>query len=137
MPNKKEFACDPATIDHLRVIHSRHDQTNSRPLTTLELLMQEAPGWEGRTGLLPIVTTLELRDVLADAIDSLPPENVAGSTARQDTETTHGSTRRQPRGTQLAAKLDVFLNTGHALADHPHQRRDPHTPRIGGVFNAL
>jgi len=75
MPNKKEFACDPATIDHLRVIHSRHDQTNSRPLTTLELLMQEAPGWEGRTGLIPIVTTLELREVLADAIDSLPPED--------------------------------------------------------------
>ena len=75
MPNKKEFACDPATIDHLRVTHSRHDQMNSRPLTTMELLMQEAPGWEGRTGLLPIATTLELREVLGDAIDSLPPED--------------------------------------------------------------
>ena len=44
-------------------------------MTTLELLMQEAPGWEGRTGLIPIVTTLELRAVLAAAIDSLPPED--------------------------------------------------------------
>ena len=37
--------------------------------------MQEAPGWEGRTGLIPITVTLELREALADAIDSLPSED--------------------------------------------------------------
>ena len=37
--------------------------------------MQEAPGWEGRTGLIPITVTLELREALADAIGSLPPED--------------------------------------------------------------
>jgi len=75
MPNKREYPYDPAVLDHLRVMHARHDQINCRPLTTLELLMQEAPGWEGRTGLIPITVTLELREALADAIDSLPPED--------------------------------------------------------------
>ena len=72
MPNKREYPYDPAVLDHLRVMHARHDQINCRPLTTLELLMQEAPGWEGRTGLTPITVTLEMREALADAIDSLP-----------------------------------------------------------------
>ena len=75
MPNKREYPYDPAVLDHLRVMHARHDQINCRPLTTLELLMQEAPGWEGRTGLIPITVTLELREALADAIDSLPSED--------------------------------------------------------------
>lgn len=75
MPDKKEFPHDPKTMDRLRYTNTRLDQINTRPFTNMELLMQEAPGKDFHVAQTPIIATLELKEILGIALESLEPED--------------------------------------------------------------
>ena len=75
MPNVREFPYPPNQIEYLRVANHRQPQMTTRSLTDLEVLMQLAPGAEWCVSIPSIVSTLELKESVGAAIDTLSPED--------------------------------------------------------------
>ena len=76
MSKRKEYPYDP--LDDYRWSGIRKNRPRSlgthRPLSELEMLMQEPPGSTGYQ-LVPLTRTAALKDALGAAVDALPPED--------------------------------------------------------------
>ena len=74
MANTIEYPYPPDVMEYLNAVNHRRPQMATRPLTDLEVLMQQAPGSQDPR-LASIASTKDLKEVVGAAVDALDPED--------------------------------------------------------------